>query len=136
MNTVRATRAASLDELIEQTLPRLDSMLSHGTTTAEVKTGYGLSTESEIKMLDAIRLLDEEHPMDLVPTFLGAHAVPAEYEGRTDAFVDLIVDEMLPAIADLRPASSINSHVDRASPIFTGATIRRPASGSPLACGV
>ena len=102
MNTVRATRAASLDELIEQTLPRLDSMLSHGTTTAEVKTGYGLNTESEIKMLDAIRLLDEEHPMDLVPTFLGAHAVPAEYEGRTDAFVDLIVDEMLPAIADLR----------------------------------
>ncbi len=91
MNTVRATRAASLDELIEQTLPRLDSMLSHGTTTAEVKTGYGLSTESEIKMLDAIRLLDEEHPMDLVPTFLGAHAVPAEYQGRTDAFVDLIV---------------------------------------------
>ena len=102
MNTVRATRAASLDELIEQTLPRLDSMLSHGTTTAEVKTGYGLTTESEIKMLDAIRLLDEDHPMDLVPTFLGAHAVPAEYEGRTDAFVDLIVDEMLPAIADLR----------------------------------
>ena len=102
MNTVRATRAASLDELIEQTLPRLDSMLSHGTTTAEVKTGYGLSTESEIKMLDAIRLLDEEHPMDLVPTFLGAHAVPAEYQGQTDAFVDLIVDEMLPAIADLR----------------------------------
>lgn len=102
MNTVRATRAASLDELIEQTLPRLDTMLSHGTTTAEVKTGYGLSTESEIKMLDAIRLLDEEHPMDLVPTFLGAHAVPAEYQGRTDAFVDLIVNEMLPAIADLR----------------------------------
>ena len=102
MNTVRATCAASLDELIEQTLPRLDSMLSHGTTTAEVKTGYGLSTESEIKMLDAIRLLDEEHPMDLVPTFLGAHAVPAEYQGRTDAFVDLIVDEMLPTIADLR----------------------------------
>jgi imidazolonepropionase len=102
LNTVRATRAASLDELIEQTLPRLDSMLSHGTTTAEVKTGYGLTTESEIKMLDAIRLLDEEHPMDLVPTFLGAHAVPAEYQGRTDAFVDLIVDEMLPTIADLR----------------------------------
>jgi imidazolonepropionase len=102
MSTVRATRAASLDALIELTLPRLDSMLSHGTTTAEVKTGYGLSTEGEIKMLDAIRLLDEEHPMDLVPTFLGAHAVPAEYKGRGDAFVDLVVAEMLPAIADLR----------------------------------
>jgi imidazolonepropionase len=102
MSTVRATRAASLDQLIEQTLPRLDGMLTHGTTTAEVKTGYGLDLDTEIKMLDAIRLLDEEHPMDLVPTFMGAHAVPAEYQGRTDAYVDLIVDEMLPAIADLR----------------------------------
>ncbi len=102
MSTVRATRAASLDELIVQTLPRLDSMLTHGTTTAEVKTGYGLDLETELKMLDAIRLLDEEHPMDLVPTFMGAHAVPAEYQGRTDAFVDLVVTEMLPAIADLR----------------------------------
>ncbi len=80
MNTVRATRAASLDELIRQTLPRLDSMIMHGTTTAEVKTGYGLETESEIKMLDAIRVLDEQHPMDLVPTFLGAHALPPEFK--------------------------------------------------------
>jgi len=102
MSTVRATRAASLDDLIEQTLPRLDAMLTHGTTTAEVKTGYGLDLDTEIKLLDAIRLLDEEHPMDLVPTFMGAHAVPAEYAGRTDAYVDLVVDEMLPAIADLR----------------------------------
>lgn len=102
MSTVRATRAASLDELIAQTLPRLDSLLTHGTTTAEVKTGYGLDLATELKMLDAIRLLDEEHPMDLIPTFMGAHAVPAEYQGRTDAFVDLVVTEMLPAIADLR----------------------------------
>ena len=102
MSTVRATRAASLDELIAQTLPRLDSLLTHGTTTAEVKTGYGLDLATELKMLDAIRLLDEEHPMDLIPTFMGAHAVPAEYQGRTDAFVDLVVNEMLPAIADLR----------------------------------
>ncbi len=102
MSTVRATRAASLDELIAQTLPRLDTMMAHGTTTAEVKTGYGLDLDSEIKMLDAIRLLDEEHPMDLVPTFMAAHAVPAEYAGRTDAYVDLVVEEMLPAVADLR----------------------------------
>jgi imidazolonepropionase len=102
MNTVRATRAASLDELVEQTLPRLDAMLLHGTTTAEIKTGYGLNSEAELKMLDAIRLLDEEHPMDLAPTFMGAHAVPAEFAGRTDAFVDLVIEEMLPAIADLR----------------------------------
>ncbi|MFZ2488441.1 MAG: imidazolonepropionase [Anaerolineae bacterium] len=101
MSTVRATRAASLDELIAQTLPRLDAMMAHGTTTAEVKTGYGLDLDSELKMLDAIRLLDEEHPMDLVPTFLGAHAVPADYQGRTDAYVDLVVNDMLPAVADL-----------------------------------
>lgn len=102
MRTVRATRAASLDQLIAETLPRLDAMLAHGTTTAEVKTGYGLDLETELKMLDAIRLLDEEHPMDLVPTFMGAHAVPTEYAGRTDAYVDLVVNEMLPAVADLR----------------------------------
>ena len=102
MRTVRATRAASLDELVQQTLPRLDTMLSYGTTTAEVKTGYGLDLDSELKMLDAIRLLDEAHPMDLVPTFLGAHAVPEEYRGRTDAYVDLLIEDMLPAIADLR----------------------------------
>lgn len=102
MNTVRATRAASLDDLIVQTLPRLDMMLMHGTTTAEIKTGYGLDTATELKMLDAIRVLDEQHPMDLIPTFIGAHAVPAEYAGRTDAYVDLVVNEMLPAIGDLR----------------------------------
>ena len=102
MNTVRATRAASLDDLIDATLLRLDMMLMHGTTTAEIKTGYGLDTATELKMLDAIRVLDEQHPMDLVPTFLGAHAVPAEYAGRTDAYVDLVVNEMLPAIGDLR----------------------------------
>lgn len=101
LNTVRATRAASIDELVQQTLPRLDVMLMHGTTTAEVKTGYGLTIESEIKMLDAIRVLDEQHPMDLAPTFLGAHAVPPEFKGNTDGFVDLIVEEMLPAVADL-----------------------------------
>lgn len=102
MNTVAATRAASLDDLVEQTLPRLNGMLMHGTTTAEVKTGYGLTTDSEIKMLDAIRVLDESHPADLVPTFLGAHALPPEYKDHPDSFVDLVVREMLPAVGDLR----------------------------------
>lgn len=98
MNTVRATRAASLDNLVNQSRERLNRMLGHGTTTAEVKTGYGLDTENELEMLEAIRLLDESHPMDLIPTFLGAHAVPAEYRGRADAYVDLVVGEMLPAV--------------------------------------
>jgi imidazolonepropionase len=107
MSTVRATRAASLDELVAQTKPRLARMLAHGTTTAEAKTGYGLETAAELKMLDAIRRLQVEQPVELVPTFLGAHAIPTEYKERPDAYVDLVVDEMLPAfrprISDFRP---------------------------------
>jgi imidazolonepropionase len=98
MNTVRATRAASLDELVVQSRERLDRMLAHGTTTAEAKTGYGLDTENELKTLEAIRLLDESHPVDLVSTFLGAHAIPAEYQGRGEEYVHLVVEEMLPRV--------------------------------------
>jgi len=99
MSTVRATRRAAVDELVAQTLPRLDALLAHGTTTAEVKTGYGLTLTDELKMLEAIRRLDEQHAVDLVPTFLGAHAIPAEFEGRAEAFTALVVQEMLPAFA-------------------------------------
>ncbi len=98
MSTVRKTRAATLEELKRQSRPRLDAMLSAGTTTAEVKTGYGLETEAELRMLDAILALDREHPMDLVPTFLGAHAIPEEFKGRADEFISLVVEEMLPAL--------------------------------------
>lgn len=98
VSTVRATRAASLEELVAQTRPRLDRMLALGTTTVEVKSGYGLDPASELKLLGAISQLDAAHPVDLVPTFLGAHAVPPEYKGRTDDYVDLLVDEMLPAV--------------------------------------
>jgi imidazolonepropionase len=98
MNTVRATRQASLEDLVSQSRDRLDRMLGHGTTTAEAKTGYGLDTENELKMLEAIRSLDRSHPLDLVSTFLGAHAVPSEYSDRTDDYVDLVVEEMLPAL--------------------------------------
>jgi imidazolonepropionase len=99
MATVRATRAASVNDLVEQTRARLDRMLAQGTTTAEAKTGYGLETAAELKMLEAIARLDREHPIDLVPTFLGAHAIPAEYTGREEAYTDLVVNEMLPAVA-------------------------------------
>jgi imidazolonepropionase len=101
MSTVRATRAASLAEIVAQSRPRLEAMLAHGTTTAEVKTGYGLTLEDELKLLDAITFLAEEHAVTLVPTFLGAHAIPSEYLGRADAYVDLIVEEMLPTVAHL-----------------------------------
>ncbi|GIV97763.1 MAG: imidazolonepropionase [Herpetosiphonaceae bacterium] len=104
MRTVRATRAASVEQLVAETRPRLDRMLAHGTTTVEIKTGYGLTTEDELKMLDALARLDAGHPISIVPTFLGAHAIPAEYRDNPDAYVDMVVDEMLPAVARWRDA--------------------------------
>lgn len=76
MSTVRATRQTSMEELLAQSRRRLDRILAHGTTTVEVKTGYGLNTAQELKMLQAIQRLDETHPVELVATFLGAHAIP------------------------------------------------------------
>lgn len=99
MSTVRATREASVKELVAQSLPRLDRMLAHGTTTAEIKTGYGLDYSPEMRMLDAIKILDRRHPIDLVPTFMGAHAIPEEYEGKSDEYVQLVVEGMLPRAA-------------------------------------
>ncbi|MBL7065669.1 MAG: imidazolonepropionase [Anaerolineae bacterium] len=98
MSTVRATRAASLDQLIIETRPRLARMLAHGSTTVEAKTGYGLTTADELKMLAVIAALDASHPITLVPTFLGAHAIPTEYKDDPDGYVALIVEEMLPAV--------------------------------------
>jgi imidazolonepropionase len=97
MSTVRRTRQASLAELVQDNLPRLRRMLAYGTTSAEAKTGYGLETNAELKQLDAIVALNDAQPVELTPTFLPAHAVPAEYAGRTDEYVDLVVNEILPA---------------------------------------
>jgi imidazolonepropionase len=99
LSTVRATRAASQEELIDQALVRLDQMLALGTTTSEVKTGYGLDTVSELKMLRVLAALQERHPIDIVPTFLGAHAIPPDFKHKTEVYVDLVIDEMLPALA-------------------------------------
>jgi imidazolonepropionase len=96
--TVRQTRSASLLGLMEATKSRLDRMLEYGTTTAEVKTGYGLDLSTELNMLSAIALLDVEHPVDLVPTFLGAHAVPPEFNGDPDGYVAFIIERMIPAV--------------------------------------
>ncbi|MGI8641868.1 MAG: imidazolonepropionase [Pyrinomonadaceae bacterium] len=102
LSTVKMTREASLAELVEQSRKRLDKMFALGVTTCEVKTGYGLDIETELKMLDAIAELDKIHPIEIVPTFLGAHAIAPEFKGREDEFTDLICEEMLPIIADLR----------------------------------
>jgi imidazolonepropionase len=97
MSTVRRTRAATLDELVADNRPRLARMLAYGTTTAEAKTGYGLDTATEIKQLEAIRLLGEQQPVELSATFLPAHAVPTEYQGDTEGYVAHLIAEMLPA---------------------------------------
>jgi len=98
--TVSQTRAATKEQLTNQSLPRLREMFRHGTTTAEAKTGYGLDTDSELKMLQVILDLDAEGPLDLVPTFLGAHAVPPEYKSDPEAYTDLVCSEMLPQIRE------------------------------------
>ena len=99
MSTVRQTREATLEELVDDNLPRLERMMVHGTTSAEVKTGYGLALEAEMKQLEAIYILDQSQPIELSGTFLPAHAVPAEFQDRTDQYVDLVLNEMLPAAA-------------------------------------
>lgn len=98
-STVNATRGESLEALVEKARWFIDRMVDMGVTTVEAKSGYGLDTESEMKMLDAIDTLarDEETPLSVVATFLGAHAVPKEYKGRTSEYIDLMIREMLPA---------------------------------------
>jgi imidazolonepropionase len=98
LSTVRATRAASLEDLLAETRPRLHTMLAHGTTTAEAKTGYGLEIETELRMLQALRVLDEEGPLDLAITFLGAHAIAPEYPGDPDGYTRYLCESMLPAV--------------------------------------
>ena len=100
ISTVNQTRAASVDELIAQAQPRIRRMLAHGTTTTEVKTGYGLDTQTELRMLETILRLDEQEPLELAPTFLGAHAIPNEYSDRSDEYTSLVCDEMLPAVKE------------------------------------
>ena len=100
LSTVRGVREASDEVLLAGLLARLDRFLELGTTTVEAKSGYGLSTEDELRMLRVIAAADRAHPVDLVPTFLGAHEFPAEYRDDRAAYVDLLVEEMLPRVAD------------------------------------
>lgn len=93
--SVRALRAASMDELLEQSRPRLRRMLAAGVTTLEIKSGYGLSPEDELKMLWTVRRLADELPMELVPTYLGAHAIPPEWTGRADDYLARMTDPRL-----------------------------------------
>lgn len=99
LDTVRATRAAGQRELTNTGAKYLDQMLAQGTTTAEAKSGYGLTVEDEVKILEVVRALNHSHAVDLAPTFLGAHAIPPEYKGDTGGYVRLVTEEMLPRVA-------------------------------------
>lgn len=99
VSTMKATRAASEDDLVASALPRLDALIAEGVTTVEIKSGYGLDTESEARMLRAARRLESERPVAVTTTFLGAHALPPEFAGDPDGYVAMVADEMLPAIA-------------------------------------
>jgi imidazolonepropionase len=98
ISTVRQTRTASIESLIAQTRPRLFRMFAHGTTTAEAKTGYGLQTATELRLLKALLALDDESPLDLAITFLGAHAIAPEFKDDPQGYTDLVCDTMLPTL--------------------------------------
>ncbi len=99
INTVLATREAKKDELIEAGRKRLDSMLSFGVTTVEGKSGYGLDYDTELKQLEVMSDLDNTHPVDIVRTFLGAHAVTKDYKGREDEYIDYLIENVMPEVA-------------------------------------
>jgi len=104
LKTMYDTRASSREELVEQGRQVLDNMMLHGTTTVEVKSGYGLTVDDELKILYAAKDLDERHSVDLVPTFMGAHAIPPEYKDASDEYIKLVTTEMIPRVARNRLA--------------------------------
>jgi len=111
--TVEATRAASRDELAETGMRRLDFCLDHGVTTVEIKSGYGLETSAEIKMLETAKRLDEAHPVDIVPTFLGAHVIPREFSRDRAGYISMITAEMLPEIAERKLAEYCDVFIEK-----------------------
>lgn len=108
LSTVRNTRKADLDILSEDTKKRLDLMLLHGTTTIESKSGYGLNLEDEIKMLNVNKKLNDEHPIDIVSTYLGAHAIPEEYKENRDGYIDLMINKVIPYVVKNKLADFID----------------------------
>lgn len=121
--TVKQTRAASEAELFAQSEKRLKHFLREGVTTMEIKSGYGLDMESELKMLRVSKKLGEKYPVTIRKTFLGAHSVPAEFKGRADEYIDTVVNDMLPAIAKEKLADSVDGFCEHIA--FTPAQIAR-----------
>jgi len=123
LSTVAETRKMGKRWLLKICQERARSSLLHGTTTMEVKSGYGLSTEEEIKCLQLARSLDKSGPFHVVPTFLGAHAIPEEYEGRADEYVDLVIEDMIPTVVKSKLARFCDVFCERG--VFTVEQTRR-----------
>jgi imidazolonepropionase len=113
LKTVRETQKARKEKLVQDGLERLDLMLRHGTTTVETKSGYGLTTEDEVKLLEAAKRLNQLHCINVVSTFMGAHVSPVEYRNSVDEYVDLVAEEMIPKVADLGLAEFCDVLCDR-----------------------
>lgn len=109
LSTMRATRAASEDDLVALALPRLDALVAEGVTTVEIKSGYGLERDSEMRMLSSARRLGREREVTVRATFLGAHAVPPEFKGNPEGYIDLLCDEVLPAVAQAKLADAVDA---------------------------
>ncbi|BCX05475.1 MAG: imidazolonepropionase [Candidatus Roseilinea sp.] len=118
LSTMRATREASLEQLVASARKRLDAMLRNGVTTCEIKTGYGLSVEAELKMLCAIAVLMQTHPCEVIPTLLAAHAVPPEFASNPDGYVDLVVEEIIPQAAAWLQSSIVNHQLPMFVDVF------------------
>ncbi|MEF2266851.1 imidazolonepropionase [Janthinobacterium sp. LS2A] len=123
MSTVRATRAASDDELLRQSLPRVLALLAEGVTTLEIKSGYGLDADSEAKMLRVARRIGEQLPVTVRTTFLGAHALPPEYAGQADSYIELLCARMLPQLAGDGLVDAVDAFCERIG--FTPAQTQR-----------
>jgi imidazolonepropionase len=109
LSTVKATRQASFDELYAQSLPRFLALISEGVTTVEIKSGYGLDFETELKMLQVAKKLGNEHNIEVKTTLLAAHAVPPEYRAKTDSYVDIICSEIIPKMAELEVVDCVDA---------------------------
>jgi imidazolonepropionase len=112
LSTVRATREASADELFAAALPRVTALASEGVATVEIKSGYGLDCDSEIRMLEVARRLGEESPVDVRTTLLAAHTVPPEYDGNAEAYIELICNELLPVVAERKLADAVDAYCE------------------------
>jgi imidazolonepropionase len=127
LSTVHHTRQASLDELVHLGHERLYAMMQLGTTTAELKTGYGLSAENETKLIQTIIALAKNHPMHIVPTFLGAHTIPPEFTGEPDAYIDMLLQVVMPQVRTLCAENNLTCFVDIfvEEGVFTSAHMQR-----------